>query len=463
MRLFTTASRTRGEAGSAMIMTLMVMALVTALATTVAVVTINNLQGARRAQLAGAALNAAEAGIAQAVSYMRANGVRDLGCAAGPCSGPWGEANPVTDVVSHVDGLSYVVWIEEVVRFRPQAQTDGEYRIHSTGLVSDDPADATPQARRTVVTEVTVDTSEMPRGLFARSINGGGTGQVHRQSIFTTGCVYKRGQIRMEGMDLAYGIPAAVHSSQIITESNGTGQYCSDTRAPIHDPAAANGCNPKYPYDQDSRGRELGSACANAAGVYPRHYGASESTEDGQYGSFIRDDAALFEAFGIKSPALSPAQLEQLRALADTQGNLITDVQSWAGPDDTHAIMYFDLTGAPASKRVVDLNNITNFNRAPDATTCSTKSLIIVVEGGNVRLNANQNLVASVFLTSEAPYGQVLKANGTADFIGTIYADSLDLTGTADIWLDECFLENVSPALLEVEETAYYEDDRHLG
>ena len=44
----------------------MVLALVTGLSTTVAVVTINNLQSSMSAQQAGSALNAADAGVAQA-------------------------------------------------------------------------------------------------------------------------------------------------------------------------------------------------------------------------------------------------------------------------------------------------------------------------------------------------------------------------------------------------------------
>jgi hypothetical protein len=61
----------------------MVMALVAALTTTVATLAIRNLQSARLSQQGGVAVNAADAGVAQAVSYLRANGVRALAlCAA---------------------------------------------------------------------------------------------------------------------------------------------------------------------------------------------------------------------------------------------------------------------------------------------------------------------------------------------------------------------------------------------
>ncbi len=125
------------------------------------------------------------------------------------------------------------VWIEAV---RPFPTNDpGSYRIHSTGT-------AAGPASREVVTDVSVTTTPVPKGIFARTINGGGDASVARESIFSTGCVYNRSKIQMSGTDVAYGIPVAVHSSQIITDSNGSGQYCPTTNKPIH---RDNSGNPK--------------------------------------------------------------------------------------------------------------------------------------------------------------------------------------------------------------------------
>ena len=65
-------------------------------------------------------------------------------------------------------------------------------------------------------------------------------------------------------------------------------------------------------------------------------------------------------------------------------------------------------------------------------------------------------------LTSAAPYGHVSKANGTSNFIGTVYADSVDLTGGTRFSLDECFLQNLAPSLVDttLEVTDYREVDR---
>jgi hypothetical protein len=91
---------------------------------------------------------------------------------------------------------------------------------------------------------------------------------------------------------------------------------------------------------------------------------------------------------------------------------------------------------------------------------CRPRSLLIVIDGGNVRLNGGESLAASVVLTSAAPNGKVLKHNGSAGLIGTLYADSVDLSGTAALSLDECFMSNLSPALLHADVLRYLERDR---
>lgn len=469
-----TAPPRRDDRGSAMVLTLMVMALVTALATTVAVVTINNLQGSWRARQAGSALNSADAGIAQALTYLRNNGVRDLRCSPTCTANAWGnEAAPASVTIAGTAGQRYAVWIEVRTPFPNPAGDPGLYRIHSTGT-------AAGAASRAVTADVAVTTTDVPKGIFARTINGGGDASVARESIFSTGCVYNRSKIEMVPgeMDLAYGIPIGVHSSQIITDSNGTGQYCPTTNKPIHRTGPGNNttrpCSTAYPYDQDRLGGSLSStSCASTEATYPTYYGGRDldgNTANGNevQGSFIKDDATLFKLFGIRTPALTQAQVDQLRTVAQSQGNYWTKSASsqWSSPDEANAVMFFDLTAADPGG-TVDLNDIVGFGRAPNLSdgdpACTARSLMILIEGGNVRLNSNQQLAASVFLTSPAPNGQVFKANGTSTFIGTIYADTVNLTGTADLSIDPCFLANVSPALLDLSVQNYREEDRGLS
>ena len=450
-----------------MIITLMAMAVVMGLSTTVAVVTINNLQSSRSAQQAGAALNAADAGVAQGMSYLRRSGVRPLRCSPTCATNTWGNsATPTAITLGGVGGQAYKAWIDPV---RPYPANDpGLYRIHSTGT-------AAGGATRSVSADVSVST-DLLKGVFARSVNGGGSATVARESIFSTGCVFQRADIHMVSgqMDVAYGIPIAVHTSQVITDSNGSGQFCPTTNKPIHDPAIAapeRNCSTVNPYDQDLFGGSLATtACASAATAYPNYYGSRDLDGDGSIdvnGSFVKDEASLLRLFKIRTPAFSTDKLDQLKSVAISQGNYWTKASptnsAWKTPDEESAVMFFDLTlNDPGA--TVDLNEIIGFGRASDvpegSAQCSDKSLVIVIVGGNAKLNSNQQLFASLILPSAAPNGQVVKANGTSSFVGTIYADSLNLVGNTDMSLDTCFLANLSPALLELHVSGYSEQDR---
>lgn len=451
-----------------MILTLMVMTLVTVLTTTIAVVTINNLQSSWRSRQSGAALSAADAGIAQAVSYLRTSGVGDLQCSPSCGSNPWGnQTNPAVVSMAGAAGQSYKAWIEPVAPF-PQ-NNPATYRIHSTGL-------AAGSASRPVSADVSITstTSGVPKGIFARSVMGGGSASVTRQSIFSTGCVYRRSKIAMvKGeIDAAYGIPIGVHSSQYITDANGSTPSCGEAKT-IH---AAKDCNTTYPYDQDKAGGRLvsGDGCYDAkmtgAGAWAKYYSIYDHNGDGTKdpSSQLLNDADLFKTFDF-SPTLNQGHLETLRLLAKAQGTYFTSASGWNSPTTTNneVVMFFDLAKTNPGG-LVDLKGIDAgvFARGPIRTTgaaCPNRSLTIVVEGGNVKMNGNAQLAATLILTSSAPYGQVQKANGNAKFIGTIYADTVDMTGNVDLSLDECFLANAGPAQTEIAVTSYRENDRGLS
>ena len=346
------------------------------------------------------------------MSYLRGNGVRALNACAPSCAPtlPWGnEQAPMhVDVVNDGNaGEEYDVWIEPVKAY--PAHNPGRYRVHSTGLAGGD-------ARRSVTVEVSVTATKYPRGIFARSVSGGGNASVTHQSVFSTGCVARRDQIKMipGELDLAYDIPVGVHTSDYITEQNVSSTHCTPSEKKlIHKPSP---CSSDYPADQDRLGGGLlnHDDCKDVQTDHPTYYGPQDL--DGiagneVEGSFIKDDATLMRLFDFIDPAFTPEQLDQLRAIAKVQGNYTNTVTppAW-GPDEAHAVMFFDLRGASLGD-TVDLNKITGFT---PTTTC-TKSLVIVIEGGNAKLNSNQQLAAALFLTSPAPNGQVVKANGTSD------------------------------------------------
>lgn len=452
----------RSDRGAGMIMTILMVALITALGATATSLAIGNLRGSASARQAGTALDAAEAGIAQATTYIRTYGTRKLRCYPATCTtNPW---NPTSPVAANVAGGGR--WQAYIEPIPPNtASVPGRFRIHSTGTAGG-------PAQRVVETEVTVAPIDLPKGIFGRTINLVGDVNVANMSVFSTGCVYKRDHLDLDltaGLDLAYGIPPGVHSSQIITESNGSGQYCPNTSKPVHRTALNLPlfCNSAYPYDQDRLGGSLLglSACAGALlhpAYQPRDIDGDLSLDID--GSFLKDDAALFKSVEIERPKLSDAELEQLRVTAQAQGNHYTSTSGWNVPTNPHSVLFFDLESAGTS-RTVDLGPLSTsmFARGElDATSalCLDASLLVVVMGGDAKLAADTNVAASIYLGSPAPYGKLQKANGTSNHIGMLYADTLDLTGTLNVSLDTCYMDNPSPALFSVTPGSYRELDR---
>jgi hypothetical protein len=271
-------------------------------------------------------------------------------------------------------------------------------------------------------------------------------------------------------IDAAYNIRAAVHSASIITDGNGNNSTCpaNDSKA-IH---RSSNCDPAFPYDQDSHsgtGSLASTACAEALTAAPKYYGSKDLDGNGTTdvnGSWVRDAASLMKLWNITNEPLSTDQIDDLRVVAKSQGNYWTSTTGWTSPNPTttpDAVMFFDLAGA-SGNREVNLNDITGWGRNPvldpSSPLCPKRSLLIIIADGNAMMNSNQQLAASLVLTGTAPYGQVTKANGTGNFIGTVFADHVNLVGNIDFSLDKCFTSNLPPGINSVEIQSYRELDR---
>ncbi len=459
------------DRGSAMILVLMFFLVVMALSAGTAALAMADLRGAGDAQQAGAALNAAEAGVSQAVTYIRSYGTRKLRCYPASCTtNAW---NPTAPVSGDLTGGGH--WTAYITPIPPNTDVNpGSFMVHSTGTAGG-------PAQRIIETQVDVTPFGLPVGIFARQLNLGGSLSLQQINVFSTGCVYKRSQVSVTNPtspDLEYNIPPGVHSSQIITDSQGSGQFCPSTNKPIHNGLSLGGlsllpCNSSYPYDQDKFGGSLTglvgcSAALNLPGYLPRDVNGDGKVDVN--GSYIGSDAALFKTFGIKRPALTNAQIEQLRVNAQAQGTYFTSSDmpnSWtnalnmSNPTSAHAVLFFDLS----SGQTVDLSPLGSsiWARARLSATdplCIDASLLIVVMGGNAKLNSNAQLAASLYLGSGAPNGDIQKSNGTSNYIGMLYGDTMDLTGNFNVSLDPCFMANQPPGLFDVTPGGYRELDR---
>jgi len=378
----------RGESGMAMMTTVMVMAVLTGFGVTVSVVSINNSQNAGRDRQAGEALNLAEGGVAQAVEYIRAYGVGALTCyettykttpldPSCDNAAPWGNPNPAkSQRVVFGTNQHYRVWIGVIQAPAPFSSFVGKYRVHSEGLSGTGPG-----ARRIEV-DLTVKPFNFPLGIFGDDITAGGNMVVTQESIFAKNCVNQREKINFgSGIDIAYNIPAAVHSAQYINYAT-NGCSANDSRN-LHDPKPrgpgvcySGGGGPPISngqFDQDRLGGPLaGTPCLGTAGAYPQT-------------SFF-DDAQLAK-YGYQTGGLSKAEYDALRARAQSMG---TYFKTTANPgitaafaaENPNAVLFYDLsnTGGTVSLQQADIAGY-------DTTQCGRRSLVIVVINGNLDFN----------------------------------------------------------------------------
>src|SRR5205823_6728251 len=125
---------------------------------------------------------------------------------------------------------------------------------------------------------------------------------------------------------------------------------------------------------------------------------------------------AAFYGYTQNTLGLSNTDLDALRTAAQQQGFYYTSstaipavLQSTtANQTYPHPVLFYDLKGASVGG-LVDLSDLKGYSRTfpLDSTdaACTSYGAIVVVLNGNVRLNANTVLVASVFAPGPSPNG----------------------------------------------------------
>jgi hypothetical protein len=435
----------REEAGSAMVVTILVMVVLTGMGAVVFLIGTNNIQNAGRDRLAAGAFGASEGGVAQGLSFIRTAGVATLKCDDPPqagtdCTQTWGSANP--KIVDLSNNRQFNTWIQRIQAFKPPAVKVGTYRIHSTGTAGTGPG------RRLVDVTVNVAPFRFPIGVYADSITDAGSPTLRQESMFSQGCITARDKIAFVGTDPYHGIPSAAHSTQYIIDTKVNGACSATNTDNIHrpKPPASNPgvCNIKYPNDQDRQGGDLtGTSCYSSP--YPTT-------------SFFDLDA--LRSYGYDQPrGLTDAQYAALKIMAQEQGTYFT-TDSFPTPTNPppylNAVYYFNLR--PGGGTV----NIQRELNAFGSAYCGQRSIVIVVEGGDMQVNSGADIVGAIFV----PDGNY-RGNGTALTTGTLFAKSIDkLTGDADFTLEgptsSCFFDNFPGGLMEVSVAKFREVDRPL-
>lgn len=478
------------DAGIGVVTVVFVMAVVSALSITAASLTINNLGNTSRDRQALAALATSEAGVAQAIAYLRGGNLGSLTCVepatgADPgatCQGAtqsWISATNPKQV--RLDGTAGActaaldctkVWIGTIKpyapgcpesRATPPVRCAGLYRIHTTGYSGNGPS------ARQLAVDVKVSPYPFPIGIFTESFSGNGTVGIQRMSAFSNGCIINRaldnggsGGFRFAWdtaagrpvLDVVNDQPSSAHSTAAISSSNNTcGEGSGGGR--IHRPGLP-ACNPQYRFDQSGLGAPLvpGDGC----------HGAYTRTDGTKYPTTSSFDQEELQRYGYRPRGLTDSQYDAMRSQAQSQGTLNiatgsvgTVLSGLAAAGVSSPVLYWDNGPVDLNMSIVPAA----FKRSPnnDLTSCDTNSLTIVVSGpGNdfkfSSGNTSPFVAASIFVPDGKLVGQ-----GGSNTIGTVFAKEIDLGGNPTFFMDKCFAANPPAATLDVEVVNWREDD----
>ena len=485
--------------GIGVITAVLVMAVVAALLTTVGVVTVNNLGNAQRDRQSLAALATSEAGVAQAVQFLRGGNLGSLTClepapgvdptTVASCNGAgpsWtSAANPQEVLIDGSTGTCnsaqncFKVWIGTVQPYVPNCPArhatppgacSGVYRVHSTGLFGNGPG-----ARKLAV-DVKVTPYPFPIGVFAENFSGNGNVGIHHESLFTNGCAMNRQRDDASGsgmqfawdaangrpvLDLIYDQPTAAHATGSISTSNTSCGFGSGGE-PIHLDQIKSGstvttiqvaCNPLFKFDQDGDGGPLtaGDQC----------YGKYVRSDGTVYPTTSKFDSSELQKYGYRPRGLTDAQYDALRAQAQAQGtynipkaNIKATLSGLVSSGITSPVLFWDKADMSLTQTDFPASFSRNINQG---TGCGSNSVTMVVLGHNLGYqggNTEPYLVASIFV----PDG-TLTGTGGRNTIGTVFAKTVDLGGNVDFHMDQCFASNPPGGTLDAQVINWREDD----
>ena len=485
------------DEGIALVSVLLVMAVLGALTITATAITVNNLGNSSRDRQGLAALATSDAGVAQAITYLRGANVSSLKClesnlASAACTSTttsW--TSKVAPMQVRLDGVAgscvatsdcFKVWIGTVTPYDANCPSrtaatpkpcTGVYRIHSTGI-----AGSGPGARRLAV-DVELRPYNFPLGVYTElGFSGNGTPRIHRESIFSAGCMINRTRDSQSSgggtafewdsaanrpvLDLFYNQPAAAHTVGSVSTAN-NGDCSSRGNNDIH---ASGPCNTTFPYDQDgSQPTSNTSDLVSGDGCYGLYTDPANGVVYPKSSKFTMN--ILQSVYGYRPRGLTDAQYDALKAQAQSQGlynvstaNLATAVSNAVAAGAASPVVFWDDSSIDVT---LDDSDFPGFMRGIDQTEdCSSKALTIVRLNGPLsyhggsgpRADSTPRLAASIFVPDGTVTGQ-----GGRDVIGTVFAQTIDLGGSPDFFMDGCFANNPPGGTLDVKVTNFREDD----
>ena len=479
----------RADQGIAMITVIVAVMVLTALGATAATLSINNLGNANRDRQAGSALGAADAGVAQAIEYIRDNGVSGLTCPdanQSSCTGVaagWG--SPVSPQAVALDSAGNgclstsalkncaTVYITYVTQFAPPTVKTGVYAIHSLGRYGPGPG------ARAIVQTVKVTPDSFPVGVFGQTVSGNGGPQLYTESLFTTDCVsplydgHGNGTRFVGSVDPYYDQPPAAHSTTGLSTTNNTTCGSNDNGLV---PSSTSCSNSSLMWDQGPTGGVLPSTSAcyrkytRADGTFYPDGTCPSGVTPTQTATGLCDTNSFTTAdlkrYGYRPRGLTDAQYQELKTRSQSEnlynltGNIATALSSAVTSGITNPVLYWDCSVAAANcSGGVSLKQSdfpSTFTQDKGVSCGALHILTIVVEHADFNLSGGNTstLDAAVF----APDGSY-NNNGAIQLYGTLFSKNLSLTGSPVFELDSCWTSAFPGPALTVTKKSFREDD----
>ena len=485
------ATRLRNQAGVAMVTVLLVGMVLTVVTSVAAFSTIKELRASTDDRKAAEALAYAEAGIDRVLRFIRVENVTWHKLIVAGCEKPAGLAIPPGIIGDGTYSTTLKVYepnppsgnpsdrvVPGACNYRataPNDPTGQHFIITSRG------ADAS--ARRMVQQVVKISPLGLPIGIYAQTIEAGGTPTMTGVSMFTEGRILGRERLNFVGQDPYYymqdffpdgvsgrspleHVPAAAHALLgIYMKQNGTKPEFPGPTPPTTQNCTANDAGG----GGTSPGQSLWDSDGSAA-TGPMNKGCP-----GQFGHPLTSKFTPTIMDKVRPHNLTEQDHQALRDAAKTNGIYcaisgttsctrmglpMSTPQTWQNADIqplfnagiNNFVVYFDfLSGDALSNSVKWQADVWGCNATdPDLN----RSAVIVSRRGGLEFQSAR--VNGAFIMD----GE-LKYSGTPTLNGTIISQAgFRINGTANFTIDDCWVKNMPGPFLTAAPTTWAEIDR---
>lgn len=497
--------RIRDERGVAMVTVLFIAAALTVVSSAAGYITIQEFRSSGADARGDQALGYAEAGVDRLMLLIRGGAWNWDDVMLSGCDDPDGNGDPTDD--DDADGEFGATPTDDLVFVAGAVTgTKGTYRAEARRSVCPAPDNVPrarnpqnvsvfstgehPTARRIVEQVLELRPKGLPIGLYASSkvTSGGGLGNddaVQQVSLISEGTIHVRDRIQFVGDDPFYTqddfynngvnspMPAAAHALGDIFCFQKSASVCGTDQHehvggdhPINCTANPGPDVGQSAWDGSGKGGEVTSVpAACVAGAPPttkfdlaalRRVSPSPALEQEDIDTMI-ERAKTAGLYCFYSGANGQCSINGGVPFPEPQFNdqFFSSGRGAALPD--HFVAYFDFPEG-TNPAPTHANNTVDWNAdiSPlcDPAGGTGRSVVMLIPNGSMDMEGGNSVAGAIFA-----WDGFVDINGGAELHGTILADEIRMQGTSNFLLDDCWLDNMPFAFLQVNPRAWHQID----